>query len=70
MQAWQVHRVIPLRAKVLAVAVMALSLILLSLASDTGLATLLVAAIIVPVAIFIVTRPSQAPGTDTTPNAP
>jgi uncharacterized protein len=70
LQAWQVHRVIPLRAKVLAVAVMALSLILLSLASETALAMLLVAAIIVPVAIFIVTRPSEVPGADDTPNAP
>ncbi len=70
LQAWHTHRVIPLRAKVLAVSVMGLSLILLTSASKTALATLIAAAVIVPVAIFIVTRPSEVPGADNTPNAP
>ncbi len=61
LQVWQAHRVIPLRAKVLAVGVMSLSLIVLALAGATTLATLLTAAVIVPVACYIVTRPSEVP---------
>jgi hypothetical protein len=70
LQVWHTHRVIPLRAKVLAVAVMGVSLILLSLVSQTPLTTLLAAAVIVPVACYIVTRPSEVPGTGHGPSAP
>jgi len=55
---------------VLAVAVMGVSLILLSLVSQTPLTTLLAAAVIVPVACYIVTRPSEVPGTGHGPSAP
>ena len=70
LQVWHTHRVIPLRAKVLAVAVMGVSLILLSLVSQTPLTTLLAAAVIVPVACYIVTRPSEVPGAGQGPSAP
>ena len=59
---WQMHRVIPVRAKLLAVAVMSLSVAVLAFAAETPLLAAAVAAILVPIALYILTRPSRAPG--------
>lgn len=61
-RAWHEHGVIPLRAKVLALAVMGASLLYVSLvaATDWTLPTLL-ALPLAGVAVFIVTRPSRVP---------
>ena len=59
---WQRHRVIPPRAKLLAVAVMSLSVAVLALAAKTPVLAAAVAAIMAPVALYILTRPSHAPG--------
>ena len=59
---WQMHRVIPVRAKLLAVAVMSLSVAVLVFAAKTPLLAAAVAAILVPIALYILTRPGRAPG--------
>ena len=57
---WHEHRAIPVKAKVLAVGMMSFSLIVLSVfvAQDFVL-PLIVGSIMLPVAAFIVTRPSR-----------
>ena len=59
---WQRHRVIPMRAKVAAVAVMSLSVAVLAVAAEAPLPAAAVAAILVPIALYILTRPGRAPG--------
>ena len=59
---WQTHRVIPPRAKLLAVAVMSLSVAVLALAAERPVLAAAVAAILAPIALYILTRPSRAPG--------
>ena len=58
---WHEHRVIPARAKVAAVAMMTLSLVILSFAGAWQL-PVIVAAVLVPVAAFILSRPSHPTG--------
>ena len=61
LQAWHIHRVIPLRAKISAVAAMALSMIILVAVRDTWMLPAIVAAIMTPIAIWICTRRSEIP---------
>jgi uncharacterized membrane protein YbaN (DUF454 family) len=61
LKAWHAHRVIPLRAKLLAVAVMATSLVILAAVSDSALGPVVLGVILVPIAAFIVTRRSRVP---------
>lgn len=66
--AWQQHRIISRRAKTLAVVGMALAVVLVALATDGWLATVLVGATLAGVAGYVVTRPSvvpRRPGEDT-----
>ncbi len=56
---WREHGVIPLRAKILAVLVMAISLAWITFGiAESWVLPVAVAACLIPVAIFIVTRPS------------
>ncbi|MDX2144974.1 MAG: YbaN family protein [Rhodospirillaceae bacterium] len=61
LRAWHLHSVIPMKAKISAVTVMALSLVILVALRDDWLLPALVAAVMVPVATWICTRRSQAP---------
>ena len=61
LKAWHAHGVIALRAKLLAVTVMATSLVILAAVSDSALGPLVLGVILVPIAVFIVTRPSRVP---------
>ena len=57
---WHQHRVIPLKAKVMALSMMALTLGWFSLGvTESWVVPALVTACIIPVAIFIATRPSR-----------
>jgi len=58
---WYRHRVIPPRAKVLAVLMMGVSLVYMAYAGPHPLAAPLLAAILVPAGIYIVTRASYPP---------
>ncbi len=59
---WHEHRVIPVRAKILAVAMMSLSVAILALfVAGDGLLPMMVGGALVPIAAFIVTRPSRTP---------
>ncbi len=59
---WHEHRVIPVRAKVLAVTMMASSVAILAVfVVDGPVLPAIVAVVLVPVAAFIVTRPSRTP---------
>ena len=60
---WQQHRVIPLRAKIVAVGAMAASMVYVGFFSTApGYAVGLMAAVLVGAAAFILTRPSAPPG--------
>lgn len=58
---WQVHRVIPIKAKIAAVSVMLLSLLVIIVEAQSWEAPVTVAAIMVPVALWIATRRSSIP---------
>ncbi len=59
---WQAHQVIPVRAKLLALGLMALSLILVIIfVAESWIMATTVAAVLSAVAAFIVTRPSRKP---------
>ncbi|MBO6948849.1 MAG: YbaN family protein [Rhodospirillales bacterium] len=62
---WHLHKVIPIRGKVLAVIVMTLSFVYVAIwvAEDWQLPTI-VGAIMLPAALYIVTRRSRPPDTD------
>jgi len=60
---WHLHRVIPIKAKVAAVSVMALSLVIIVIEAQSWEAPVTVAAILVPVALWILTRRSVPPAT-------
>ena len=63
LQAWHTHRVIPPRAKALAVALMAVSWAVLTFAvADGWVMPAAVGAVLVAVALYIVTRPSRVSG--------
>ena len=62
LQAWHAHRVIPPRAKALAITVMAISLAVTISVTHGWLAPVALAAVLVPVAVFIATRPGRVPG--------
>ena len=65
-RAWHLHRVIPVKAKILAVTMMAVSLIIVTVfVADSWVFPALLAAILVPILGYIVSRASVAPdGTD------
>lgn len=58
---WHAHRVIPTRAKIMAVSMMAVSWLIVLAATSGWLVSAAVAGVMVPVAVFIVTRPAHAP---------
>ena len=57
-RAWHEHRVIPARAKAAALVMMTLSLAIMAASGDWRLPAI-AAAVMIPVALFIVSRPSQ-----------
>jgi uncharacterized protein len=61
LRAWHMHRVIPRRAKVAALTVMALSLVILVAVQSSWTLPAIVAAIMVPIALWIWTRRSEPP---------
>ena len=62
-RAWHLHRVIPVKAKVMAGSMMAVSLIIVIVfVADSWVFPALLAAILVPILAYIVTRASVAPG--------
>ncbi len=61
LQAWHLHRVIPVRAKISAVVVMAISMAILIAMRHSWTLPLIVAAIMIPVAIWICTRRGVPP---------
>jgi uncharacterized membrane protein YbaN (DUF454 family) len=62
LRAWHLHRVIPLRAKILAVAMMASSLAFVTLVvADGWLLPVLMAAVMIPVSVYLLTRDSTVP---------
>ncbi len=64
LQNWYTHRVIPLKAKMLAVATMAMSIAVVAYGLDDGLmSAFLLAVVLLPVAIYICTRDSVPPET-------
>ncbi len=61
-RAWHAHRVIAVRAKLLAVATMAASLVYVTLfVAESWMLPAVVAAVLVSVSAFILTRPSRRP---------
>ena len=64
-QAWREYRVIPLKAKILSVTMMAMSLGLIVHKTDDWRIPAAVGLVLVCVAAWIVTRPSRVPETDT-----
>ena len=57
---WHAHRVIPTRAKILAVSMMSLSMVIVTFIAKTPWwVPVVVAACLIPVALFIVTRPGR-----------
>ena len=62
LQNWHQHRVIPLKAKIMAVSMMSLSYFYLSFfVAESGLIPLIMSAIMGPSALYVVTRNSHAP---------
>ena len=62
-RAWHLHRVIPVKAKIMAASMMAVSLIIVTLFfADSWVFPALLAAILVPVLAYIMSRASIAPG--------
>jgi uncharacterized membrane protein YbaN (DUF454 family) len=58
---WHQHRVISPRAKIAAVSVMALSVLILALTTPSWHEPVFVAAVVIPIAAWICTRRSRAP---------
>ena len=61
LRAWHDHRIIPTRAKLAAVLVMAASVAVVAGLSHGWVGAAVLAAVLAPVAAFIVTRPSAVP---------
>ena len=69
-QAWHRHRVIPVRAKVLAATMMAASFGIVTLfVADGWELPALLAAVMIPVCAWIITRASEAPATAEIPES-
>ena len=61
-RAWHLHRVIPIRAKFMAAAMMTLSVVIVALfVAETWVMPVVLAAIMLPICLYIVTRASEAP---------
>ena len=56
LRAWHIHRVIPFKAKVSAVAVMCISMIILIVTAETWRLPVLAGVIMLPIALWICTR--------------
>lgn len=70
LQAWSTHRIVPLRAKVLAVSVMATSwLIFWLFIAESWISPTILGVILLAVALYIVTRPDKAPASGFNPPA-
>jgi uncharacterized membrane protein YbaN (DUF454 family) len=61
LRAWHLHRVIPLKIKIIAISVMLLSLVIISYEAHSWRMPSIAAAVIIPVAIWIATRRGKAP---------
>ncbi len=69
LQAWSTHRIVPARAKMLAVSVMATSWVIFTIFVAEGwLSSTILGVILLAVAAYIVTRPTKAPATN--PSSP
>ena len=65
LRAWHMHRVIPLRAKILAVVTMSASLAFVAIVvADGWLAPALMGAVMAPVCFYLLSRDSTVPGTE------
>lgn len=61
-RAWHLHRVIPLRAKIMAAGMMTLSVVIVAVfVAETWVMPVVLAAIMLPICLYIVTRASEAP---------
>jgi len=61
-RAWHLHRVIPLRAKIMAAGMMTLSVVIVAVfVAKTWVMPVMLAAIMLPICLYIVTRASEAP---------
>ena len=70
LQAWSTYRIIPVRAKILAVSVMATSWLIFTVFIAEGwLGSSILGAILLTIATYIGTRPDKAPATDPSPPA-
>jgi uncharacterized protein len=67
LRAWQNHRVVPRRAKILATGMMATSIVILWFTSRNPWLTGSVAAVLAGVSTYLLTRPSQPPPDASTP---
>lgn len=61
LRAWHLHRVIPVKAKIAAVSVMGLSLIIIAIEAQSWRMPTISAAVVAPVALWILTRRSLPP---------
>jgi len=61
LRAWKQHGAVPFRAKVLACSMMAASVAMIALTTGSGWATLGLGAVLVPVALYVVSRPDAGP---------
>ncbi|MEE8352353.1 MAG: YbaN family protein [Rhodospirillales bacterium] len=61
-RAWHLHRVIPLRAKIMAAGMMTLSVVIVAVfVAKTWVMPVVLAVIMLPICLYIVTRASEAP---------
>ena len=61
-RAWHLHRVIPLQAKIMAAAMMTLSVVIVTLfVAESWVMPVVLAAVMLPICLYIVTRASEAP---------
>ncbi len=69
LRAWHEHRVIPLRAKILAAVMMALSFVfVLFFVAESWILPAAMAAVMIPAALYIITRAGRAPETREIPD--
>ncbi len=61
LRGWHMHRVIPIKGKIAAVSVMALSLVIITIEAQSWRMPTISAAVMVPIAVWIATRRSHPP---------
>ena len=65
LRAWHLHRVIPFQAKIMAAAMMTLSIVIVALfVAETWVMPVVLAAVMLPICLYIVTRASEAPAVE------